>query len=92
VSAGKREWKSLEPQLPCISLAGGQRSGLVTRYDIKEFLVNRFLPYAVQREVQVFQDSVNVLLCRCIAQGGWHFRWQATRRTLETAGQTGIRE
>ena len=37
--------------------------GLVTGYDIKEFLVNRLLAYAMQLEVQVFQDPVNVLLC-----------------------------
>ena len=36
--------------------------GLVTRDDIKQFFVYRLLANAVQLEIQVFQDSVNVLL------------------------------
>jgi hypothetical protein len=35
---------------------------LVSRYDIKEFLVNRLLANAMQLEIQVFEDPVDVLL------------------------------
>ena len=51
------------PIRPASAWPADSGQGLVTRYDIKEFLVNRLLAYAMQLEIQVFQNPVNVLLC-----------------------------
>ena len=54
--------KAASHNRPASAWPADSGQGLVTRYDIKEFLINRLLANAVQLEVQVFQGSVNVLL------------------------------